>query len=68
MKRELKDQVAYQEMEVLFSNDFEKMSLKQLKGVNEMYLKLHGANSDTLHWSSDQYKAWQFMHFCIKKL
>lgn len=68
MKRELKDQVAYQEMEVLFSNDFEKMSLKQLKGVNEMYLKLHGANSDTLHWSNDQYKAWQFMHFCIKKL
>ena len=68
MKRELKDQVAYQQMEILFSSDFAKMSLEQLKKINEMYLKLHSANSDTLHWSNDQYKAWQFMHFCIKKL
>ncbi len=68
MKRELKDQVAYQQMEVLFSNDFEKMSLEQLNHVNEMYLKLHSTNRDTLHWSNDQYKAWQFMHFCITKL
>ena len=67
MKKDLKSQENYQQMEILFSNDFEKMSLEQLNHVNEMYLKLHNKD-DTLHWSNDQYKAWQFMHFCITKL
>lgn len=67
MQKDLKLQVQYQEMEILFSCDFENMSLEQLNKINEMYLKLHNKD-DTLHWSDDQYKAWQYMHFCIKKL
>ncbi len=67
MQKELKDQVRYQEMEILFSYDFDKMSLKQLKEISSEYISLH-AQGNTLHWSTDQYKAWQYMHFCIKKL
>ena len=55
-------------MEILFSNDFEKMSLEQLNEINESYLALAEQNKKTLHWSTEQYKAWQLMHFCIKKL
>ncbi len=67
MKKELKDQARYQEMEVLLSIDFDNMSLKQLNEVNETYIHLQ-KQGETLHWSSEQYKAWQYMHFCIKKL
>ena len=67
LQRDLKDQVRYQEMEILFSHDFEKMSLEQLKEINSEYISLH-AQSENLRWSDDQYKAWQYMHFCIKKL
>ena len=41
MKRDLKDQVYYQEMEILFSHDFDKMTLEQLKEINTQYLSVH---------------------------
>ncbi len=68
MKKELKLQPSYQSMEILLAHDFEKMSLIQLNEVNDAYIALTKQNDKTLHWSSEQYKAWQFMHYCIKKL
>lgn len=66
MKKELKDQVRYQEMEILFSHDFNNMSLKQLKQFNAEYVSLQN-QGETLHWNTDQYKAWQYMHYRIKQ-
>ena len=68
MQKELHLQPGYQSMEILLAHDFEKMSLKQLNEVNEAYIALTKQNNKTLYWSKDQYKAWQFMHYCIKKL
>ncbi len=68
MHKDLKLQPGYQSMEILLAHDFEKMSLDQLNEVNEAYIALTKQNNKTLHWSRDQYKAWQFMHYCIKKL
>jgi len=67
MQKELKDQLRYQEMELILSSDFDKMSLEQLSEVNAQYVNLQ-KQGETLHWSTEQYKAWQYMHFCIKKL
>ncbi len=67
MKRELKLQPGYQSMEILLAHDFEKMSLKQLKEISEAYIALTKKYDKTLHWSDDQYKAWQYMYYCIKK-
>jgi len=67
MQKELKDQPRYQEMELILSSDFDKMTLEQLNEVNAQYVNLQ-KQGETLHWSNDQYKAWQYMHFCIKKL
>ena len=66
MQKDLKDQARYQEMEVLLSADFDKMTLAELKEIDELYINLQ-KQGETLHWSSEQYKAWQYMHFCIKK-
>ena len=68
MKKDLPLQEGYQDMEILLSHDFEKMSLEQLNEVNAAYIALTNKFEKTLHWSGEQYKAWQFMHFCIKKL
>jgi len=67
MQKDLKDQARYQEMEIILSSDFEKMSLEELKKTEAEYLAV-AKNGETLHWSTEQYKAWQFMYFCIKKL
>ena len=67
MKKELKLQPGYQSMEILLSHDFEKMSLDQLKKISEAYIALTKKHDKTLHWSDDQYKAWQYMYYCIKK-
>lgn len=66
-KKDLKLQEGYQSMEILFSHDFDKMSLDQLNEVNAAYIALTEQYDKTLHWSTDQYKAWQYMHYCIKK-
>ncbi len=62
MKKDLKDQARYQEMEILLSHDFDKMSLEELKAINAEYCNLQ-KQGETLHWTSEQYKAWQYMHF-----
>ena len=67
MQRELKLQPGYQSMEILLAHDFEKMSLEQLKEISEAYIALTKKHDKTLHWSDDQYKAWQYMYYCIKK-
>jgi len=67
MQKELKDQVRYQEMELILSSDFDKMTLEQLNEINAQYCNLQ-KQGETLNWSNDQYKAWQYMHYCIKKL
>lgn len=67
MKKDLKEQPRYQEMEIILSSDFEKMSLEELKKTEAEYLAV-AKNGETLHWSTEQYKAWQFMYFCITKL
>ncbi len=67
MQKDLKEQLRYQEMELILSSDFDKMSLEQLNEVNAQYINLQ-KQGETLHWSNDQYKAWQYMHFCIKIL
>lgn len=66
MKRDLKEQLRYQEMELILSSDFDKMSLSELNEANAQYVNLQ-KQGETLHWSNEQYKAWQFMHFCIMK-
>lgn len=53
-----------QKMEILLSHDFKNMSLAELTEINTQYINLN----KMVRWSNDQYKAWQFMHFCIKKL
>ena len=67
MKKDLPLQEGYQSMEILLSHDFENMTLEQLNEVNAAYIALTNQYQKTMHWSDDQYKAWQFMHFCIKK-
>jgi len=66
MQKDLKDQKRYQEMEILLSYDFDKMNLKQLNEISSEYISLQ-QQGETLHWNNDQYKAWQYMYFCIKK-
>ena len=67
MQKDLKEQKRYQEMEVLLSYDFGAMSLTELNEISSEYISLQ-QQGETLHWSTEQYKAWQFMYFCIKKL
>ena len=67
MKKDIPEQRRYQEMELILSSDFDKMSLEQLNEANAQYINLQ-KQGETLHWSSEQYKAWQYMHYCIKKL
>ncbi len=62
MQKDLKDQGRYQEMEILLSHDFDKMSLEQLKALDNEYCNLQ-KQGETLHWNTEQYKAWQYMHF-----
>jgi hypothetical protein len=64
LKRQIKDQDRYQEMEVLLSHDFEKMTLDELKEIEAAYIALQ-KQGETLNWSSEQYKAWKFLYFCI---
>jgi hypothetical protein len=66
-KRDLKDQARYQEMEILLSHDFEKLGLAGLVEIETKYINLQ-ENGETLHWSSEQYKAWQFLYFCKTKI
>ena len=66
MEKDLKEQVRYQEMEILLSHDFDKMSLEQIQEINSEYISLT-KQGETLHWSNDQYKAWQYMHYRIKQ-
>lgn len=67
MQKEIKEQARYQEMEILLAADFEKLSLSELNEINDAYVNLQ-KQGETLHWNSEQYKAWQFMHFCITKI
>jgi hypothetical protein len=66
MQKELKDQARYQEMEILLSYDFDNMSLDQLNEISSEYISLQ-KQGETLNWSTEQYKAWQFMYFRIKQ-
>jgi hypothetical protein len=67
LQKEIGEQKRYQEMEILLSHNFENMSLEELNGINSEYISLQ-EQGETIHWSTMQYKAWQFMHYCIKKL
>jgi len=67
LQKEIGEQKRYQEMEILLSHNFENMSLDQLNNINSEYCSLQ-EQGEIIHWSDVQYKAWQFMHFCIKKL
>jgi hypothetical protein len=64
-KKDIQDQARYQEMEILLSHDFDKMSLAELQQIASEYISLQ-EQGETLHWNSDQYKAWQYMHLRIK--
>lgn len=66
IKKELPDQKRYQEMEILLSHDFDKMSLDEIKQIESEYISLQ-KQGETLHWNSDQYKAWQYMYLRIKE-
>lgn len=66
---EIPEQPRYQEMEVILSQDFEKMTLPELKTAVKEFGAVHQAEiGKALHWTDTQYKAWQLMHYCIKKL
>jgi hypothetical protein len=65
MKKEIPDQARYQEMEILLSHDFDKMSLAELKQIESEYISLQ-KQGEALHWNSEQYKAWQYMYLRIK--
>ena len=58
MQRDLKEQLRYQEMELILSSDFDKMSLEELNEASAQYINLQ-KQGETLHWSTEQYKAWQ---------
>jgi len=62
MRSELIDQHRYQEMEIILSQDFEKMTLNEILEAESQYLAV-AKNGDTLHWSDVQYKAWKMMYF-----
>lgn len=62
MRQELADQNRYQEMEIILSQDFEKMTLDEIKKAESQYLAV-AKNGETLHWNDEQYKAWQMMYF-----
>lgn len=69
MRQELKDQTRYQDLEVILSQDFEKMNLEELKTAVKEFGAIHRPEiNEGLHWSDSQYKAWQTMYFYIKKL
>jgi len=65
MKKEIPDQRRYQEMEILLSHDFDKMNLEELNQIASEYISLQ-KQGETLHWNSEQYKAWQYMYLRIK--
>ena len=65
MKKEIPDQARYQEMEILLSYDFDKMSLEELNQIASEYISLQ-KQGEALHWNKEQYKAWQYMYLRIK--
>jgi len=66
MKKDFPEQKRYQEMEILLSHNFDQMSLEELNNIASEYISLQ-QQGDTLHWSSEQYKAWQYLYFRIKQ-
>ena len=66
MQQELADQTRYQEMEILLSHDFDNMDLVQLEEIASEYINLQ-KQGDTLHWNSEQYKAWQYLYLKIEQ-
>lgn len=66
-KKDIPEQKRYQEMEILLSHDFDKMSLEQIKEIEAQYIAV-AKIGETLHWNSEQYKAWQYMYFVKTKL
>jgi hypothetical protein len=66
MQQELADQTRYQEMEILLSHDFDNMDLVQLEEIASEYISLQ-KQGETLHWNSEQYKAWQYLYLKIEQ-
>jgi hypothetical protein len=66
MQQELADQTRYQEMEILLSHDFDNMDLVQLEEIASEYISLQ-KQGETLHWNSEQYKAWQYLYLRIEQ-
>lgn len=56
-----------QEIEILLSHDFSKMSLEELREINKQYIAVQSITKDVIHWTDAQYKAWQYMHLRIKE-
>lgn len=69
MNTKLVDQTRYNDLEVVLSQDFASMSLEQLQTAVKEFGAIHRPEiNEGLNWSDSQYKAWQFLYYCIKKI
>ncbi len=66
LKKDIPEQKRYQEMEILLSHDFDKMSLKELEQISSEYISLQ-QQGEALHWTDEQYKAWQYLYLRIEQ-